>query len=255
MAFEADVKRITQAGIGFAGPVGMKGKIRIIADNHVMTGTGMICGANETDYHLKDVVPGRDFEPDDVSDFSFAKGGDQCPVCKTGKLEEHRGIEVGQVFYLGTKYSLPMKCSFLDENGKEQPAVMGCYGIGVSRTMASAIEQNHDDKGIIWPRAIAPFEIAVIPLQGNKPEVVETAQRIYNELKAQGVDVCLDDRNEGAGFKLNDAELIGYPVQILIGSRTLEQGQVELLARRTMEKTLSTVAEATAQAMALLNRV
>ncbi len=230
------VKSVTGAEVGFAGPIGLKQKITIIADRQIYEDTGYACGANKTDYHITRVDPERDFTPAHVADITFAKEGDRCPNCKDGVLEKYRGIEVGQVFYLGKKYSAPMNCTFLDSTGKEQVAVMGCYGIGVSRTMASAIEQNHDDNGIIWPAAIAPFEAAVIPIQLNDEAVFGTAEKIYKNLITAGVDVFLDDRNERAGFKFNDADLIGFPLQIICGSRSIEKGKVEVKIRKTGEK-------------------
>ena len=235
-ADDATVKAVTGAEVGFAGPVGLKQKVTLIADKYIYEDTDYVCGANKTDYHLTGIDPERDFTPSHIADITFAKEGDKCPNCKDGILEKYRGIEVGQVFYLGTKYSAPMKCTFLDSAGKEQVAVMGCYGIGVSRTMASAIEQNHDDNGIIWPAAIAPFEVIVIPVQLNNEAVVETSEKIYQTLLSSGVDVFMDDRNERAGFKFNDADLIGFPLQIVCGSRLVEEGKVEVKVRKTGEK-------------------
>ncbi|MCL2293308.1 MAG: proline--tRNA ligase [Spirochaetes bacterium] len=269
-ANDALIKSITGAEVGFAGPV--KLAVTIIADKHIYEDTDYICGANKTDYHFTGFDPERDFatwtlqaaprqdvangcgisthiaagassrhpcrdaERDvHVADITFAKEGDKCSKCDTGILEKYRGIEVGQVFYLGTKYSSLMNCVFLDKDGKEQVAVMGCYGIGVSRTMAAAIEQNHDDNGIIWPAAIAPFEAAVIPVQTNNELVVETSEKIYKNLLAAGIDAFMDDRNERAGFKFNDADLIGFPVQIICG-KLVESGKVEVKIRKTGEK-------------------
>ena len=254
-ADDATVKAITGAEVGFAGPVGLKQKVTIIADKHIYEDTDYVCGANKTDYHFTGFDPERDFAPSHVAgagcnvhatthapcsdvhvaDITFAGEGDKCPNCG-GILEKYRGIEVGQVFYLGTKYSTPMNCNFLDSAGKEQPAVMGCYGTGVSRTMAAAIEQNHDGNGIIWPAAIAPFEVAVIPVQANSEIVVETSEKIYKSLLESSIDVFIDDRNERAGFKFNDADLIGFPLQIICGSRLIEQGKIEVKIRKTGEK-------------------
>ncbi|OQY33280.1 MAG: proline--tRNA ligase [Spirochaetaceae bacterium 4572_59] len=235
LADDKTVRDITGASTGFAGPVGLKKKLRIIADYSVSHGLNMVCGANEDDHHLLNVNYGRDYIADQISDISFAAAGDSCSLCE-GTLEEHRGIEVGQVFFLGTKYSEAMKCTYLDKDGKEQLAVMGCYGIGVGRTMAAAIEQHHDDDGIIWPVAIAPYEVVVLPLQMNKEEVVQTGEDLYKKLKDAGIDVALDDREERAGFKFKDADLIGYPLQIVIGARSLENGELEVKIRKTGEK-------------------
>jgi prolyl-tRNA synthetase len=242
-ADEETVKRITGAEVGFAGPVRLKEKIEIIADKQIYSDTGYACGANKTDYHLTGIDPVRDIAADKTGDFTFALEGDPCPHCE-GILNKFRGIEVGQVFYLGTKYSSPMKCVFIDNEGKEQTAVMGCYGIGVSRTMAAAIEQNHDDMGIIWPASIAPFEVIVMPIQGGNDLVEKTAENIYASLGKSKVDVILDDRNIRAGVKFNDADLVGYPVQVICGSRLVEQGMVEIKIRKTGEKSETKIEEA-----------
>ena len=178
----------------------------------------------------------RDFNPDRIIDIAFAASGDSCPKCSGGTLEEHRGIEVGQVFYLGTKYSKMMDCTFLDEQGEAQPAEMGCYGIGVGRTMAAAIEQNHDENGIIWPVPIAPWEVVVLPLQLNDEAVVEAAETIYEGFRMAGIDTVIDDRNERAGFKFKDADLIGYPVQVVLGGRSVAAGNAEVKFRSSGEK-------------------
>ena len=235
LAEDKTVLEVTGASTGFAGPVDLKKKVRIIADYSVTNGENLVAGANEDDYHTVNLNYGRDFSADLVGDLTFASAGDACPHCE-GKLEEHRGIEVGQVFYLGTKYSKAMNCTYLDKDGKDQLAVMGCYGIGVGRTIAAAIEQHHDDDGIIWPAAIAPFEAVVLPLQMNKEEVISAGEDIYAQLKDAGVDAALDDREERAGFKFKDADLIGYPLQIVIGARSLEQGEVEVKIRKSGEK-------------------
>ena len=236
-ADEDTVKRVTGAEVGFAGPVGLKEKIKIIADKQIYSRVNLVCGANKTDFHLTGIDPERDFKADLVADITFAKVGEKCPHCD-GVLEQYRGIEVGQVFHLGTKYSEPMHCTFLDKNGKDSTAVMGCYGIGVTRTLAAFIEQNHDDKGIIWSPAVAPFEVEVIPLQSNNEKVCAAAEDIYRKLGDLGIDVLIDDRDERAGFKMNDADLIGFPVQVQVGARSLENGQLEIKARRTGEKVL-----------------
>ena len=235
LADDKTVLDVTGASTGFAGPVGLKKEVKIIADYSVTAGQNMVSGANRDDYHKLNVNYGRDYKAEILGDLSFAAAGDGCPKCK-GSLEEHRGIEVGQVFYLGTKYSIPMECNYLDKDGKAHPAVMGCYGIGVGRTMAASIEQNHDEDGIIWPAAIAPFEAVVLPLQMNKDEVVAAGNSLYMSLKSAGIDVALDDREERAGFKFKDADLIGYPIQIVIGARSLEAGEVEIKIRKSGEK-------------------
>ncbi len=222
---------------GYVGPVGLPPEIPVIADLSVGSGINWISGANEADKHIRNVNLGRDFNPSRILDIAFAAAGDTCPRCDEGRLEEHRGIEVGQVFYLGTKYSKLMDCSYLDENGDARPAEMGCYGIGVGRTMAAAIEQNHDENGIIWPVPIAPWEVVVLPLQLNDEAVADTAETIYEGFRLAGIDTVIDDRNERAGFKFKDADLIGYPVQVVLGSRSVAAGKAEVKFRASGEKT------------------
>ncbi len=234
-ADEETVKRVTGADVGFAGPVNLREDIKILIDEQIFEHTDMVCGANKTDYHITGIDPERDIKYFKAGDFTFAHPGDRCPHCE-GTLESFRGIEVGQVFFLGDKYSKAMNCNYLDQNGKEKPVVMGCYGIGVSRTMAAAIEQNHDENGIIWPASIAPFEAVVLPLQSNREDVVELSEKLYAELEKAGVDAAVDDRKERAGFKMNDADLVGYPVQLIVGAKMIEQGLVEIKERATGER-------------------
>lgn len=235
MADDQTVLDLCGAEPGYVGPVGLSGKVKILCDYSLEGRENLVCGANRKDYHLVNVNWMRDFSADFTGDFGFALAGDACPRCGS-PMGEYRGIEVGQVFSLGTKYSSSMNCSYLDEEGKERPAVMGCYGIGVSRTLAAVIEQNHDEAGIIWPVPVAPFEVIVLPLQMNSDEVVVKAEEIYGELVMRGVDATLDDRQERAGFKFNDADLVGYPLQICLGSKSLEKGVAEVKNRRTGEK-------------------
>ncbi|SHE76575.1 proline--tRNA ligase [Schwartzia succinivorans] len=219
---------------GFMSPIGIKKGTKILVDNTAMNICNAVSGANEKDVHYTGVNPKRDFTDVEVLDIRLVQKGDPCPHC--GKpLEMTRGIEAGQVFTLGTKYSEAMHATFLDENGKEKPFVMGCYGIGVSRTMAAAIEQNNDKDGIIWPRAIAPFEAVIVPINAKVPEQLEAGEKLYDELKVSGVDVLLDDRKERAGVKFKDADLIGYPVRITVGPKTVEENTVEVRIRRTGE--------------------
>lgn len=229
LATEAEVLAATGAPVGFAGPVGLSGVAGILADHALNGFRDGVTGANQADTHLLHVDEGRDFKAK-FADLRLAGGGDPCPRC-SGRLRAFRGIEVGHVFFLGTKYSAAMRCNYLDEAGAERPMVMGCYGIGVSRIMAAAVEQNHDENGIRWPAALAPFHVVLLPLQMNKPEVVEAAERLYAELRAAGLDPLLDDRNERAGSKFIDAELIGIPWRISLGARDLAEGLVELKAR------------------------
>lgn len=227
------VERLTGARVGFAGPVGLK-DVRIVADTEVETMVNAVCGANKNDVHYRNVNPGRDFRWDTGTDLRLIRAGYSCPNCGS-PLEEARGIEVGQIFKLGTKYSKVLGAVYLDESGRSRPIVMGCYGIGVTRTMAAAIEQNHDENGIIWPAAIAPFHAVVVPVSNKDPKQVEAAGRIYRNLIEAGVEVVLDDRNERPGVKFKDADLVGYPVRITIGSKALAEGRVELRHRKTGE--------------------
>jgi len=195
----------------------------------------MVTGANKEDKHIKGVNPGRDFEADIYADIRVAKDGDKCPVSKNGTLKSTRGIEVGHVFKLGTKYSEAMNATFSDENGKEKPFIMGCYGIGIGRTVAAAIEQGNDEAGIKIPPSIAPFEICIVPTNLKNKKVKSVSEKIYESLKKNGFDVLIDDRNESAGVKFKDADLIGVPQQVIVGPRTLENEEVELKNRMTGE--------------------
>jgi prolyl-tRNA synthetase len=235
LADDATVEKVTGAVTGFAGPVGLKNEIVVALDHNLEGRRNLVSGANKTDYHFINISPERDFTPTVTGDFVVTRKGEICPECD-GVLEEFRGIEVGQVFFLGTKYSEKMHCSFIDEKGQQSNAVMGCYGLGVGRTVQAAIEQNHDEFGIKWPMALAPYEAIVLPLQMNKEEVVEAAEKIYRKLLNAGVEAVLDDRDERAGFKFNDADLVGYPVQVIIGAKSLEKGEIEVKIRKTGEK-------------------
>jgi prolyl-tRNA synthetase len=227
---------------GFMGPVGLDNKkTMIIVDPTVMNMHNFCCGANKEDTHFINVNPHRDFEPTIVADIRLAKEGDPCPHCG-GVLREARGIEVGQVFKLFTKYSVPLKATYLDANGKEQPMVMGCYGIGISRTLAAAIEQHNDKDGIIWPVAIAPYEVIVLPVNTKDEASNAKAEEIYKALCDSGVEAIIDDRDERAGVKFKDADLIGYPVRVVVGPKTLAKGQIEVRDRQTGEVTMVDVA-------------
>jgi len=229
---------------GYLGPVGLKKPLKVIADREVALMADMVCGANEVDYHLSGVNWGRDLpEPDLVADLRNVVAGDASPDGK-GVLAIERGIEVGHVFYLGTKYSKAMNATFLGENGKPQFMEMGCYGIGITRLPAAAIEQNHDDKGIIWPDALAPFTVVLCPISPDRfADVKAAADTLYAELIAAGVDVILDDRNERPGAMFADWELIGVPHRVTIGDRALKEGVVEYQHRRDTEATKVPVAE------------
>ncbi len=225
-----DVEEISGAPVGFAGPIGLKG-VRLVADRTLEGMKNVVVGANEEDYHYVNANPGRDFSWDMVGDIVKAKPGDLCSLCGV-PLEFSRGIEVGHVFKLGTKYSEAMGAFFLDRDGVERPFFMGCYGIGVTRTAAAAIEQHHDERGIIWPISIAPFECYLLPTNWGRSDIKEVAEALYRELLERGVDVLLDDREERAGVKFNDADLIGVPLRVTIGERGIRKGMCELKLRR-----------------------
>ena len=245
MAEAEEVISLLKCEPGFVGPIGIDDNIFIAADLEVAEMESAVCGANKKDYHLVDVKCGRDFIPAKIIDLRMVVPGEPCPKC-SGKLQEARGIEVGQVFNLGKKYSESLKATYLDDKGNEQFCLMGCYGIGVSRTMAAAIEQNYDNNGIIWPMPIAPYHCIIVPVSNKDEEVVSTAEALYKELSGLGVETVLDDRDERAGVKFKDADLVGYPLRITIGSKTLAEGKVELHQRRTGEVQLVTVQDACA---------
>jgi prolyl-tRNA synthetase len=215
--------------------VGLKTAVPIYVDVEVASLSDFIVGANENDAHLTGVNVDRDFKPTAVGDYRTAAAGDACARCDKGHLKAYRGIEVGQVFFLGTKYSKPMGVTFLDVDGQEKPAVMGTYGIGVTRIVASAIEQNHDKDGIIWPVPLAPFEVALLELQQDDDKVIATAKKLYEELTAAGIEILYDDRDERAGVKFKDADLIGIPFRIAVGKKGVAEGIVELKRRNGAE--------------------
>jgi prolyl-tRNA synthetase len=240
---------------GYLGPLNLKQPVHVVADREVAALADWICGANAVDFHLTGVNWGRDLpEPELVADIRNVLEGDLSPDGK-GVLAIERGIEIGHIFYLGTKYSKDMNATFLDENGKPQFFEMGCYGIGITRLPAAAIEQNHDAKGIIWPDAIAPFTVVVCPINPDRsPEVKAAADKLYAELLAAGVDVILDDRGERPGAMFADWELIGVPHRVTIGDRTLKEGKVEYQHRRDAEATPLAVGEAAAFVLGKLKR-
>jgi len=227
------VKEVTGAPIGFAGPIGLK-DVRIYADHAVKTLKNFVVGANQADTHYVDANWERDFGVHQFADLRNAQTGDASPR-GGGKLTLAKGIEVGQVFLLGTKYSKSMNATILDDQGKERTAIMGCYGIGVGRTAAAAIEQNHDEKGIIWPFPIAPFHVHLLPLSQSAAVTAATTD-LYAVLQNASFEVLWDDRDERAGVKFNDADLIGVPYQVIVGDKSLAEGLVELKVRRSGEK-------------------
>ena len=220
---------------GYMGPVGIDNKkVIVVVDATVMKMHNVCCGANKEGYHFINVNPGRDFTPTYVADIRLIQEGDPCPHCG-GEVRKERAIEVGQVFKLFTKYSSALKATYLDENGKEQPMVMGCYGVGVSRTMAAAIEQNYDDNGIIWPIEIAPYHVLVVPVNTKDEASAAKAEEIYMQLKKVGLETVIDDRKERPGVKFKDADLIGYPLRVVVGPKTLTEGKLEVKIRKTGE--------------------
>ncbi|CAG0998235.1 partial prolyl-tRNA synthetase, partial [Anaerolineae bacterium] len=247
LAEEEAVRKATGAPVGFAGPV--KLGVPIYADFNVRGMDDAVAGANEADAHLKHVNASRDFRAV-YADIRNAASGDRCPRC-SGTFEIKRGIEVGHIFKLGTKYSEAMGARFLDEEGREQVMIMGCYGIGVGRTAAASIEQNHDEAGIIWPKALSPFDCEVLPVNVKDDGTRKAAEALYEEL-GKDMDVLLDDRDERAGVKFKDADLIGIPVRVTIGEKNLKQGMVEIKRRKTGEVSLVNLTEAAGEVRKVL---
>lgn len=241
MANDAAVRDVTGAPVGFAGPVELD--IPVFADRSIEGLTNVVVGANAADEHHTNVNWGRDVDIDAFGDFRKARAGDPCPACGA-PLDSSEGIEVGHVFFLGTKYSEPLGATVQDEHGVDTPMVMGCYGMGVSRILAAVAEQNHDEDGLVWPMPIAPFQALVMPLQMGADEVVETAESLYEELEDRGIEVAIDDRDEGIGSKFADSELIGFPIRIAIGTRGLDDGNVEVQLRWEDDHELVPVDEA-----------
>jgi prolyl-tRNA synthetase len=231
LADAATVERVTGAPVGFAGPVGLAG--RVVADHSLRGIRGAVTGANQADTHLVGVEQERDFGSGlTFADLRQALPGDVCPRCGKGVFEAHRGIEVGQVFYLGTKYSAPLGATFLDAEGQAHAIEMGTYGIGVSRTVAAAVEQNHDASGIVWPQPLAPYPFHLVPVAMQEPRVREAGEKLYAQLLDAGVEPLLDDRDERPGVKFKDADLIGIPLRVTIGTKGLDRGVIELRRRR-----------------------
>lgn len=227
-AQKTEVKDILGVEAGFIGPVGIK--TRLVADECLRQGV-YISGANKQHYHIRGVRPSSDFEAE-WHDIHAAGSGDSCLKCG-GELSIERVIEIGNIFKLGTKYSVPLKAFYLDENGQERPVIMGSYGIGPARIAAAAIEQSNDKDGIIWPKSIAPFDVQLLPLNMKDAGTVEIAERLYNEMKENGIEVLMDDRDERAGVKFKDADLLGIPFQVILGEKNLKEGLVEIKERKT----------------------
>ncbi|MDW7675812.1 MAG: proline--tRNA ligase [Bacillota bacterium] len=241
LANPAIVKEKLGVEVGFIGPVGLK--VKIYADHEIAQMSSMVVGGNKPDFHYINAIKDRDFSIHELADLRMAEGGEPCPKCGE-PLSMAQGIEVGQIFKLGTKYSDALNCKFLDENGKEKPMIMGCYGIGVSRTMAAAIEQNYDEDGIKWPISIAPYQVIIIPVNVKDENTEKASLNIYQDLMKLGIEVIIDDRNERAGVKFKDADLIGYPIRVTIGPKTLANNNLEIKLRRTKEEFTVNIDEA-----------
>ena len=255
LAEDTVVEKATGAPVGFAGPVGLVdlgGISEIIADHTVAAMANFVTGANEADAHFVGVNRVRDFEVSRYEDVRVVVEGDPCPKCGEA-LSVERGIEVGHVFKLGTKYSVSLGANFLGEDGKEHPIIMGCYGIGVNRILAAAIEQSHDENGIIWPRPIAPYEVAVLSLNAGSEEVARVAEEAYKALSEAGIDVIYDDRDVRAGVKFKDADLVGFPVRVAVGEKSLAKGGVELKRRDSKDFEVVPPGEVVAKVKALLD--
>ena len=252
LAGEKVVEDVTSAPSGFAGPVGLN--LKIVADNSVMGIKNFVTGANLKDAHSINVNINRDFKIDVCGDIRMVKGGDLCPRCD-GTLQVYKGIEVGHVFKLGTKYSESLKAVYLDENGKEKLMVMGCYGIGVGRTVAASIEQNHDDNGIIWPMPIAPFQAIILSLNIKNADVVKISENIYQTLRGSGIEVLLDERDERPGIKFKDADLIGMPIHIIIGEKNLKEGKAEIKIRKSNKRIIVPVSDMEKQVRELIKEL
>ncbi len=229
-----ELKEITGADAGSIGPIGFKG--RIIADLKLKDANNMFSGANENDYHIGGIDLKRDVPNIEYADLRKVKSGEGCPKCDK-KLDVFTAIELGHIFKLGTKYSVSMGANFLDENGKENPLIMGSYGIGVERVMACYLEQHHDENGIVWDKTLAPFQIHILGLNMKNEKVIAASEKLYDELKKDGYEVLFDDRQDAqAGVKFNDADLLGMPVQIIVGDRKLKENKVEVKVRATGER-------------------
>jgi prolyl-tRNA synthetase len=236
---------------GFASPIGVKG-IKVVADDSITLGSNFIAGANKPGYHFKNANYPRDFQVDHTADIALARSGDNCPKCP-GKLSSARGIEVGHVFKLGTFISERFGASFLNNDGKSQPIVMGSYGIGLGRLLAAIVEQSHDDKGIIWPLSVAPYPVYLCPLSLDKSEILPTAEKIHQELQKEGIEVLFDDRVDSPGVKFNDADLLGIPLRLTLSPRTLRSQSVEAKWRLKKEAQLLPLDDLVARVKKLLN--
>ena len=253
-ATDDEVLQYTGTPVGFIGPVNKAANIRLLADNRLRGRSGMITGANKVDFHIQGVDVTRDMPRAQFFDLATVHEGEPCSTC--GKpLRVVRAIEIGHIFKLGTKYSKAMGATFLAENGKEQPIIMGSYGIGVGRMIATYIEQNHDENGIIWNRELAPWMVHIIPLNAKNEEAVRLSDKLYEDLQDAGIETILDDRTVRGGFKMKDADLMGFPLQIILGDRSLKEGQVEIKIRRTGERHLVSPDQALALVQDILQQM
>ena len=249
----ATEEEVGEAGLvaGFASPVGLRGT-KVVADDSITLGSNFVVGANKPGYHFRNANFPRDFQVDLTADIALARSGDSCPKCR-GRLSLSRGIEVGHVFKLGTFISERFGASFLDNDGKSRPIVMGSYGIGLGRLLAAIVEQSHDDKGIIWPLSVAPYQVHLCPLSLDKPAVAPTAERLYQELQKEGIEVLFDDRDDSPGIKFNDADLLGMPLRLTLSPRTLQSQSVEAKWRTEKETQLLPLDNLAVHANKLLN--
>jgi prolyl-tRNA synthetase len=251
MAGDDTIAEVTHAPKGFAGPVGLE--LKIIADFAIRSMRNFVTGANELDAHLINVNVDRDFKIDEFVDIRLARAEDPCPRCP-GRLQVSKGVEVGHIFKLGAKYSNVMGATFLDPKGRERPLIMGCYGIGVGRTVAAAIEQNHDENGIIFPMSIAPFHVLILPVNTNDAQIMKAAEELYDTLSEKEIEVLFDDRDERPGVKFKDADLIGIPIRLTIGEKNLRMGKVEIKVRRHEEIIVVKVEEVPEMMMKMVSK-
>ena len=252
-ASENLVTKTTGLTCGYLGPVGIK--LKVFADNEILLMSNSIAGANKIDTHLTGIQFKRDLNVEKIGDIRNINEGDPCPKCELGKFKIKRGIEVGHIFILGKKYSESMQALYLDDQGKEQPMIMGCYGIGVGRTAAAAIEQNHDEKGIIWPISLAPFQAVILPVNFSDDAVHSAAKEIYKSLWELGIETLLDDRSDRLGVKFKDADLLGIPIQIIVGPKNLDEGKIEIKLRKTGESQLISFPEEIAYISTILSEL
>jgi prolyl-tRNA synthetase len=236
-----DEIRSVGAEPGYASPVGLvrkrKDGVQIVVDDLVLESPNLVAGANEEGFHLRNVNVGRDYQPDIIQDIASAQEGDACPECGHA-LHAVRGVEVGNIFKLGTRYSEAMGCTFLDSEGREQYVVMGSYGIGSGRLMASIAEEHHDEHGLIWPVSVAPYLVHIVLLSGKNPDenLISTAERLYKDLQQAGIEALYDDRDESPGIKFNDADLIGLPLRLTVSQRSIKSGGIEVKRRDQEER-------------------